>query len=92
MRKLIDLLTDSLEYSSSWAVYAQKINGKFVPESPARFGQTLFENGGVLDEKEFFADNEQIIDRALDWDENYSDNDEDERIETMEEVISMINE
>ena len=67
MTTLIEILTGSLSYDSSWAVYAQKIDGKFDPESPARFGQTCFENGGMLDCCEFFGRNDLIADSIQEW-------------------------
>ena len=51
-------------YVSDWGIWA---DAPFSPESEARQGQDQFENGGVLDEKSFFASNEQIIDAAHDW-------------------------
>lgn len=50
MATLIEILTGGLEYNSTWAIYAERIDSEFKPESFARFGQTQFENGGVLDE------------------------------------------
>lgn len=52
MSTLIEILTNTLQYDNQWGIYAEKIDGKFTPESPARFGQSQFENGGVLDNKE----------------------------------------
>lgn len=60
---LIDILTSGMEYSSTWAIYAERIGGEFKPESPARIGQRQFENGGLLDACEFFATNEDATDR-----------------------------
>ena len=54
-------------YDSQWGVYAEKIDGKFTPESPARIGQRRFENGDVLDGAEYFANGEWIGDRFADW-------------------------
>jgi hypothetical protein len=55
---LIEILTGQKAYDSSWAIYAQKIDGSFNAASPARFGQTVFENGGLPDCYEFFARND----------------------------------
>lgn len=62
-KTLQSILSGNLDYSSSWGIYAEKIEGEFRPESPARLGQRIFENGGVLDECEFFATNEAVIDQ-----------------------------
>lgn len=85
---LIEILTGSLSYDSSWAVYAEKINGEFCNESPARFGQRLFENGGLNDVCEFFATNERIVDAIESW----SEGDADFAEEAAEMLISEINE
>lgn len=77
MAILIDLLSHNLAYDSSWAIYAEKIEGKFAPYSPARIGQRIFENGGLLDDCEFFASLDQIEDRRTDWIGGYEDYDND---------------
>ena len=48
-----------ISYDSSWAIYA---DAPFTDESEARFGQTQFENGGLLDDKVFFANGEVVND------------------------------
>lgn len=70
---LIDCLTGGLSYDRSWAVYAEKINGEWKAESPARFGQKIFENGGLLDDCELFGDNETLVDAR----EEYTEGDDD---------------
>lgn len=60
-------LASNIQYDSSWGVWAELIDGKFTPESQARYGQCQFENGGVLDEFEFVANGEKIGDRHTDW-------------------------
>jgi hypothetical protein len=62
MKTLLNVLTSDLAYDGSWAVYAERIDGEFRPESAARIGQRQFENGGILDGCEFFASNEHILD------------------------------
>lgn len=59
--KLIERqITESgLNYSNTEAVYLEK---PFSGESEVRFGQPQFENGGLLDDKEFFATNARLID------------------------------
>ena len=39
-------------YEDSWGIWAE---APFTPDSPARYGQRQFENGGLLDSKVFFA-------------------------------------
>ena len=60
---LVDAIR-TIQYDSGWAVYAQT---PFSEASEARFGQTQFENGGLLDGKEFFANGLEIGD----WMKNY---------------------
>ena len=62
--KLIEAIQDVIRhghYETSWGVWAEE---PFSPESEARIGQTDFENGGVLDDKVFFATFAHIIDEA----------------------------
>ena len=73
MATLIQTLAGGLEYSGNWAIYAEPIDGEFKPESLARFGQTQFENGGVLDDCEFFATNERAIDAMSEWNGSFSE-------------------
>ena len=72
MATLKTYLTGSLSYDSSWGVWAEKIDGKFELESDARFGQCVFENGGMLDDYELVGNNISIIDSR----DNYCGNDE----------------
>ena len=60
-------LAGSIQYDSSWGIWAELINGEFTPESQARYGQNQFENGGILDGFEFFADGQKIGDHYSDW-------------------------
>jgi hypothetical protein len=54
---------EAIQYSSNWGVWASLDEwGKFAPESQARYGQPCFENGGVLDDYEYFAHGETIQD------------------------------
>jgi len=85
---LIEYLIDSLSYDSSWGIYAEKIGGVFKPESPARFGQSIFENGGLLDDCEFFGNNESIVDAR----EAYTEGDDDFTQEWAEHYIEEMNE
>ena len=45
-------LIQKIGYDDSWGIWA---DAPFTPESEARYGQRQFENGGLLDAKEFFA-------------------------------------
>lgn len=75
MATLIEILTGHVEYSSSWAVYAEALE----PESPARMGQTQFENGGLLDSKQYVIDGVTLGDAKLRYfEDNYSENDREE--------------
>jgi hypothetical protein len=61
MKTLVDILTGGLAYDNSWAIYAERIDGEFKPESPARIGQRRFKNGGLLDGCRFFVTNESAV-------------------------------
>lgn len=85
---LIQIMTGNLNYDSSWAVYAEKIDGVFQEDSEARFGQIQFENGGLLDGCEFFATNAQIIDSIEAW----AEGDPGSVVEGAEQMIEEVNE
>lgn len=57
----------SIQYDSSWGIWAELIDGKFSPDSQARYGQMIFENGGLLDEFQYFANGVQIGDSYTEW-------------------------
>lgn len=58
--KLKDALLD-IEYNSSWAIWADlDESGQLTEDAEARYGQRIFENGGLLDDKVFVCDGEQI--------------------------------
>lgn len=86
--KLIDLLCGDLSYDSQWGIYAEKINGKWESNSPARLGQRVFENGGLLDACEFFASNSCVVD----FREGYSDGDSNFYEEWAADYIQELNE
>ena len=88
MTKLLKDLAASIQYDSSWGIWAELINGKFTPDSEARYGQRQFENGGLLDEFEFFADGEKIGDSISE----YCDGDDDFTEEAISELIDSVNE
>lgn len=85
---LLELLSGSMSYDSSWGIYAEKINGRFEPESPARFGQRQFGNGGLLDDCEYFDNNASACDARQSW----TDGDDDFNAEWASEYIFEINE
>jgi hypothetical protein len=62
MKPLLEILTGPMDYNSHWQIWAQRIDGEFKPESPARFGKACFEHGGVRDGAAFFADNAYATD------------------------------
>lgn len=69
----IEKIVRGANYVGDWGIWADE---PFTAESEARQGQTQFDNGGLLDDKSFFASNEQIIDAAHSWcdgDPNASD-------------------
>lgn len=49
-----------IQYDASWGIWAELVNGKFTEDSEWRYGQVLFENGGLLDSKVFLCNGEQI--------------------------------
>ena len=86
-RTLLDILSGDMSYDSYWGIYAEKIDGKFEPESPARFGQRQFENGGMLDNCEYFSNNESACDDR----QSYTDGDDDFNQEWAYEYIEEMN-
>ena len=50
-----------IQNSVGWAVYADGTE----PNSLARYGLTLFENGGLLDDKKFIMNGEQANDALM---------------------------
>ena len=69
MNRLADLII-KIQYDSSWGIWAST---PFTPDSDARYGQRQFENGGLLDGKEFFADGMVIGDWFNAWFEDDED-------------------
>ncbi|MEG4484828.1 hypothetical protein [Microcoleus sp. D2_18a_B4] len=72
MTTLKTYLTGSLSYDQSWGIWAEKIDGRFELESNARFGQFVFENGGMADGYELVGDNVSLTESR----DNYCDTDE----------------
>jgi hypothetical protein len=65
---LQEILSNGLEYSDSWAVYAQvNDKGEFESNLAARFGQAQFDNGGLIDGFKKFGTNAQIYDFLYEW-------------------------
>lgn len=61
--KLLDAVKN-IQYDSSWGIWAEF---PFTPNSEARYGQVQFENGDLLDEKQFFADGVECGNWFTDW-------------------------
>lgn len=57
MKTLKDVIEAGIEESNQIAIYAVT---PFTPESEARIGQTQFDNGGLLDDKEFVVNGEAL--------------------------------
>jgi hypothetical protein len=81
-------LASNISYDSYWGIWAELIDGKFSADSQARYGQRQFENGGLLDGFEFFADGEKIGDSISE----YCDGDDDFKDEAISELIDSVNE
>ena len=69
----------NINYDSSVAIYA---DAPFSPDSEARIGQNQFENGGVLDKKEWVINGEAANDRAETGLEDFRDHDDFEEMVT----------
>ena len=54
-------------YDSQWGIWALPIDGEFKLESPARYGQLIFENGGVLDDYVFVCPCSYPADARVIW-------------------------
>jgi hypothetical protein len=50
---------NTINYSNTEALY---LDVPFSRDSEIRFGQPIFENGGLLDDKRYFCTNEDFID------------------------------
>lgn len=88
---LLEALQD-IQYSTSWGIWAEKIDGKFNIGSEARYGQQIFENGGLLDDWCYVCDGEFASDRfviwqngsgEVEWDDDFTD-------ELIEELNSIL--
>lgn len=53
-----------ISYDSNLAVYAMR---PFTPDSEARIGQIQFDNGGILDDMEIFANGEKCGNYITAW-------------------------
>lgn len=63
---LIEAITN-IQYDSSWGIWAELIDGQLKPESKARYGQRVFENGGLLDEMVYVCNGETAGDHVEEW-------------------------
>jgi hypothetical protein len=71
---LIHTIQQGLTYSSSWGIWAKPVRGKgIVIDSPCRFGQRCFENGGLPDGWWFVGSNKHLIDSLWEYCEDDQD-------------------
>jgi hypothetical protein len=90
MKTLVDILTGGLVYDNSWDIYAERIDGEFRPESPARIGQRRFKNGGVKKGNfKFFTNSKRAIE-LIDFFLEGLDPDEIGEIELKEAALDLI--
>lgn len=84
-------LNASIRYDQKWAVYASL---PLSVESNCRFGQTHFENGGVLDGFICIGTNDVIVDSLLEWADNDYEwlSDKNNLLEAIEQYIEKIKE
>ena len=64
--KLLEAL-QNIQYDNSWGIWAELLDGKLTEESPARYGQVQFENGGLLDNYVMVCTGELPADRLVEW-------------------------
>lgn len=58
----------NIQYDSSWGIWAElNEKGYFDLESEARYGQRIFENGGVLDDKVYVCNGQWPSDLRVIW-------------------------
>jgi hypothetical protein len=67
IRTLKNILAESIEYDSSLRLYAQRIDGRFEPASPASLDERDFEKGSRRNLYEYIDDGESIVDDWLDY-------------------------
>lgn len=77
-RCLLDLIA-KIQPDDSWGIWAET---PFTPDSPARYGQMQFENGGMLDDAVFFADGMQCGDFISEYWEDMPYNEIDNKMRT----------
>lgn len=82
--KLVETIT-KINNDPSVAVYADT---PFTAESEARIGQTCFENGGLLDSKEWVGNGDSLNSRATDWIEPDDFDVMEDEIEAVENFVS----
>lgn len=82
-------LIQEIQYDSSWGIWAET---PFTPHSVARYGQTQFRNGGLLDDMQFFADGVECGNAIERWLEDipYSEREDWMAAEAAEEFISQV--
>jgi hypothetical protein len=84
--KLIEAIP-AIQYDSNWGIWAELIDGQLKPESKARYGQVIFENGGVLNDDVFVCDGETAGDVISEWKDENGDLDNG----WFDELIDLIN-
>jgi hypothetical protein len=64
---------ETIGYDSGWGIWAELIDGQLKPESEARYGQAIFENGGLLDDFVFVCSGEKAGDHISEWQDDDGD-------------------
>ena len=83
MTLTLEQAIEEITYSEQCGIWASlNEEGKFSPDSTARYGQKCFENGGVDDDYEFFGYGDSIQDYLAEW------GDIDELIDNINEQIA----
>lgn len=70
MTKLLKDLVGGIQYTSSWEIWAELIDGKFAVDSVAEYGQRQNRNG-MRDGLELFANGEKIGDHYTTWEGDF---------------------
>ena len=64
--KLSEALT-TISYDDNWVIYSDLVDGRFNLDAPARIGQAIFENGGLLDDMIFVCRGTDPSDYRVEW-------------------------
>jgi hypothetical protein len=57
----------AIQYDTSWGIWAELIDGELTGESEARYGQRIFDNGGLMDDKVFVCHGQVAGDHLAEW-------------------------